>query len=507
MWHRPAVVSTRPTLLQTVETIADRPYRIALLCLLISLATRFFAFDRSVIDWDETTYLLGARALLDGKVMYVDFWDFKPPGFFWLLTGLEAMFDDAILPLRVAAMLSVAATGFVLSMISLALAPRQKTAALFAGLLYIVLISTNGLPNAISASGLDANTEHFFILFTCIGMYLVVRGAGRPSFALLAGLSIGTAFVIKYYVIADFLALLLAIWWMAGWRPWKPGWPARQALTSFLLAGIGMVMPFLGVAGWYWMTGFWSEFAHAAFSAGPSYIVSQSIFDVMQYWGEFLYMGGLATVCFGAVAWRLLVGRTWRDFPFAPVLFIWLLAVLAVITLTGRNRFHYLFQALPPLCLLGAQALNTDLFSSEVRYRRWLIGLTVALVLPIPIVDYLKYEHTFKRPDVPRMMAEYIERNASPDVPIYFYNCCHVGYYLTGRLPPTPYYQPSIVYQADYVSSAGFETRAELERIRAQKPEFIVVRPGRGAEYVEMLTAGYRPDTTFADSIVVYRRE
>ena len=173
---------------------------------------RWFSLDASVIDWDETTYLLGARALLEGKSLYVDVWDFKPPGIFWLLAGLESLFDNAIVPLRVLGVLLISLTAFFISRISFSVAPKQPVAGFMAGLFFVSAISFNSFNNGLARGyGLEINTEHFFLLFTCATFYLVARFPKRVAMHGLAGLLLGLGFIIKYFVLVDFVVLCYAI--------------------------------------------------------------------------------------------------------------------------------------------------------------------------------------------------------------------------------------------------------------------------------------------------------
>jgi len=47
---------------------------IVLVCVL-----RISTFFQSVIDWDESVYLLMSKSILDGNLPYIQVWDHKPP--------------------------------------------------------------------------------------------------------------------------------------------------------------------------------------------------------------------------------------------------------------------------------------------------------------------------------------------------------------------------------------------------------------------------------------------
>ena len=45
---------------------------------------------------DQSTYLLIGRSLLEGKQLYRDLWDNKPPGIFFLYAGISKLFGTAL---------------------------------------------------------------------------------------------------------------------------------------------------------------------------------------------------------------------------------------------------------------------------------------------------------------------------------------------------------------------------------------------------------------------------
>ncbi|MBP8239553.1 MAG: hypothetical protein KAX50_06315, partial [Saprospiraceae bacterium] len=53
----------------------------------LALVMRFFSFFPSVINHDESTYILIAEGLLKGKVYFRDYIDTKPIGIFLLYAG------------------------------------------------------------------------------------------------------------------------------------------------------------------------------------------------------------------------------------------------------------------------------------------------------------------------------------------------------------------------------------------------------------------------------------
>ena len=125
--------SLKPNDLQLI-----RPVFILLIFLALALTLRFFSFFPSVIDQDESTYIVISDALLNGYTYQVDFVDTKPIGIFWVLAGLQWLFGPSIFGLRLAASVILAVTAFFLYRAKLVYG-SSPGAALAAGVLYLFL--------------------------------------------------------------------------------------------------------------------------------------------------------------------------------------------------------------------------------------------------------------------------------------------------------------------------------------------------------------------------------
>ena len=61
--------------------------------LFLNLALRSYSFSLSVIDHDESTYILAGKTIYEGGLLYKDVIDGKPPGIFiiYYLMGLKIL--------------------------------------------------------------------------------------------------------------------------------------------------------------------------------------------------------------------------------------------------------------------------------------------------------------------------------------------------------------------------------------------------------------------------------
>ena len=46
---------------------------------LVTFLTQFSSIENEVIDWDESTFFVLSKYLSNGEILYIDYWDGKPP--------------------------------------------------------------------------------------------------------------------------------------------------------------------------------------------------------------------------------------------------------------------------------------------------------------------------------------------------------------------------------------------------------------------------------------------
>ena len=59
--------------------------------------TQFSYIEFEVIDWDESTYLIISKYLSEGSILYVDYWEAKPPVFFIYIALIFKLFGSTLL--------------------------------------------------------------------------------------------------------------------------------------------------------------------------------------------------------------------------------------------------------------------------------------------------------------------------------------------------------------------------------------------------------------------------
>ena len=129
------------------------------------------AFRRATwIDLDEGIILQGAQRILDGQVLYRDFFSFFTPGSYYLLAGVFRVFGNSYLVAHTA----VAFTGAVFSPITYLLV--RRTCSRQTSVLVTILMTITALPlRFIVMHNWDST------LWACLALYCSVRLLESPS--------------------------------------------------------------------------------------------------------------------------------------------------------------------------------------------------------------------------------------------------------------------------------------------------------------------------------------
>lgn len=494
---------------------------LAALVLLLRLPT----LPQSVIDWDESVYLLMARSMLQGHAPYTVIWDHKPPGLYLLFVLAQLLFGQTILAMRLLAVIVVTATSFLLWLYGHAALGSRAIGAL-AALFYLLFSMRNG--------GLASNAEIMWAPFT-VAAFLLLRartGApltiqpGRRLTFLAIGLLMGVAIQIKTLAGVELLALLALIA-AAPWLSRRRGQPApvRPAMAAAGLVMLGALAPALLAVGAFMRAGHLAEYLYANVTANLIYARSApplTLASVLQaLWIQIgstwlLWISALAAL---PLAW-LVRRRQPRVAVEVAVLGVWLMAALAATLFTRRLYSHYYLQTLPPLSLLAAATLVLAARRGSPRLlsrRHLLIGLLIVVGLAYPLFHSARQsmaELQALARRTPRVellvgVADYLRQRMAPDDYLFVADGQPILYFLTGAAIPTRYVLP-VWLNDDLAPMAGIDPQAELDRIMALRPRYVVLaeEPPRGPPFMahlqRYLVDDYVLDRTI-QGIMLYR--
>ncbi|MEM9928631.1 MAG: glycosyltransferase family 39 protein [Bacteroidota bacterium] len=483
-----------------------RKYYWLLLFILAAIACRWGSFFISVINHDESTYIVIANEILNGKIYLRDLIDTKPIGIFWIYAALIKLTEGSIFGLRLAAAVVVGVGGWGLYLACLR-ALQSERAGVAAGVIYVISCSI------FTYYGISPNTEIFFNLFTIAAVALAVAprlpaAASDPFWHWpVAGLLLGLAVIIKPFAAAEALAVGLFMVWFYG---------RTKAYGKVIGAGLLLVgaftLPLLFVFNYFRQLGLTDELYFYTFDVSSAYPIELPWYLRLKYMGDYL-LRYAPFVILGASA----LVQCWRQKSREKVnwgLYLCLQFVLVtiVVLLTGKRFGHYQIQLHPVIALWAAlwwapgvtifDRLRTDKLRKLVPY------LLVGLALFLGLSRYFKYA---KKSDEPTAIAQYFQDRLAPGETFFLINGWQISYHLLDRRVPTPYVHSSLLFLAHHVKAFQIDELAEAERILADDTVKYLVkrRVDANAEtpFTDRVLEQFTQVDTIGEELLVYRRK
>ena len=457
----------------------------------IVLAIRALGFLPSVIDWDESLYLIQAREWLRGGWPLVAAWDMHPIGAPAMFAGAMAALGESIFAVRLLGTLAVATTGwglfFVVRAAGGAPATGYAAALLYAG-------------HSMVPGGVSVNAELLYAPFTTAAIALAIGRA--PTWPRLTGvgLLVGWALLIKPVAAPEgclAFALLVGPAWWRGAVPWGrlAGFAAAYAaLCALPTFGFGVIYALRGELDAYLDGSFFAPFRYAQGTA-----VVDAAWRVASAMGHMLWLFLLAGA---AVLWA-------RRSAAVVIGAFWLLAGCVAVAGPAQFFAHYFLIWLAPLSLLAACGI-------AALAHRWawpapalalLVGLVALDPWRIDTATRLGRGAVILAPDVPARIAARIAADLPAGASIFIPNYQPVVYVLAGAAIPTRFPFP-IHLTGTYARLAGNSTDDEVGRILGTQPRFIVVdrdnwgamRPAAATAIAAALEASYGLAEVFNDT-------
>ncbi|MBZ4193128.1 MAG: glycosyltransferase family 39 protein [Candidatus Contendobacter sp.] len=474
---------------------------LALLILVSRLPTFNEAFER-----DLMTYMVIADGLLNGRSLYVDLFEFRPPGVFWTYALFAKVFGASPL-----AIFMMGLTCAWLTLWACYVAGRNMAGSL-GGLLAAAIWTVISGDLLLQAN--QPNTE-VFINAALAGAFALLVGAtpDRKQIQrfIAIGLLYGLASLFKQISLAVTAVTLgtyvLLAPWMAEHQEaaQQDFWPVRvRALWQAVWAGLVVLLCWGLVIGYFQWLGHLSAFKEALVDTGRSY--AGDIWG--NVWGFFsnplVYVPKSGNSFYVPLAWLLTVlaaGYYWRDRN--GRLGLWLAyfgSSLITIALPGKFFPHYFQLWLPPLAI-GAGCL---LGHSLVVQRRLAVGLLLAVLLPL--VGLRLYQHTIPVEQVPfykygqghgpeavesQRIGLWIAQHLDPNTSVYQWGAEPGVYFWAGR-PVLAGGPPGFIVSSPYVQR---DTERLFEQLKTLRPGLIIANKGwlpPGHPIVQWMAENYR---------------
>jgi hypothetical protein len=419
----------------------------------------------TVIDWDESLYMLIVEAWRAGGLPYETIWDHKPIGTYVLFGLVEALFGPGFAPIRLFGSVLVGVSAYLIARLLPVVAGHDdaetRRLGLLAGLAYVLFCFVD--------QGLATNTELMFTPFVVGAALLVLRAGAAPSRTriIAIGLLMGAALQIKYVVAVE-LALFAHILLSRMPRPRR----LAAALLLIVAAGLPTALT-LGYFAAHGKATLWFDSTVLANLRHTGMIAPASIALKLALWA-------LLHAPFVLALARLVTRRE------ARIVVLWTAAAAVGVIGTGRFYQHYFLEMLPPLCLALALAIRG--LGSARAVRVAVLSLAVAspltlipLVGPIQAVAEHGVRAALEGTDLPARIARRIDALAPAGAPptLYVFDYEPVLYLLLKTTPPGRYIFPPILTRAHFTHVADIDPVAELEANMVGRPAFVVKRDRR----------------------------
>ena len=473
----------------------------ALLAFLLRWGTSFI----SVINHDESTYLVIAQEMLNGKVYLRDIFDTKPIGVFWLYMALIKLTGGSIVAIRSLTHLSVAATAWACYW-GACRATANERVGWAAGSAYLFATSLY------SDYGIGPNSELFFNTLTSFALALAVAPRveapvrTQPMWQwLVAGLLLGGAVIIKPFAAAESLGIGLFLTWYYWYRHRRWG----LGLGAGLLLVGGFSLPLLAVYGYYLTHDLVDNLLFYNFTVNSRYPTELAWYLRLKFLGDYLLRYAMLTVPAVIVlvsAFRRGVNRTWSAF------LLGYFVLVAIMILTPGRRFgYYQVQLHPALCLLAAGFLDPRVGIGarvrEVLTRRTTVIVLLVAAAGLGVLHYVRYAN---KPDRPALLQAYFRDRLEPGEQFFSITSHQISYYLLDREVPTPFVHTALMFYPQYVEAYGLDEVEEAERLLANpRLRYLVRHPG-DRQFFTPLTERLFQEFTLVDSLdselYIYRR-
>ncbi len=439
-----------------------------------TIMLRSNSFYLASMDWDEGVYITTAQNWLSGGLPYVTVWDQHPPGLPALLALGQLVIPDPIVSARVMTSFAVMLTASLIQRFAARYFDRFY-AGFSAAILYIFCISR--------WLGLAGNTVVVDNAFVTLAAYLLYSALWEPRTALLrassGAVALGMALQIKYVVLPE--AVLLCLCYLAA------NYHTHRSIRTTLRDGAVLMVagcaPTAVAVLYFWQRGALGAFISANIDTNIAYVsLVLSISAILN-----TTLSGLAPIagCIAMIALALRRGRRLRHRPVSPLqphwwIAVWVAAAALDVCLPMKFFTHYYFALYPPLCLASAIALASV---AQDRQKHLTLGSIALFGVAVPMW-FIGAHRVIKGAelDAPRELVRCLDQVDHNTSNLFVYDYNPAIYALAHLRPPTPYILGSEL--RDFSESSMVDGPAEIHRVMATSPDFVIIRerpPGEAA--------------------------
>ncbi len=181
-----------------------KPYSILLLFVALSLLTRWLSLCVDILDLDEAGHIVGSWQLMQGKLLYTEFIDNKPPLLYVYYAFAQILFGRGMFSVHLlTALVTVPLTAWGIYRFF-----ENKVTGIYAGIVFLVYSAS-----FLAHDMLAANTEILMILPATWALVLIntPEKGSRATNAAAASFLIATAVLFKHQIVFWLPAIVTAI--------------------------------------------------------------------------------------------------------------------------------------------------------------------------------------------------------------------------------------------------------------------------------------------------------
>ena len=349
-----------------------------LVILVISISIRFNLNDRP-IQFNEGTYAYIADKMLNEDMDYLDIYDSKPPGIYYLFMFFMRIFGNESTSFHLVTVISDIFIILLIYLIALKLFSHKT--ALFSSSIYSILYTSY----TVSMGGF---LEPPMMAFTLICVYFYLSGidSNKLYYFLFAGFFLGISFMIKQPAIIFFMTVLIHL----SLKVYLNHSNIKYAMLSFFTFVIGFflfTMPIIILIikankfEKYIFSVFYSSFGY-----GPGFIMK--ILRSLDY----IFL----TIPFFAILSLISIIVLFKFIRKKKIIFLysWLIPIIIFLILASDFQPHYLIQIIPV-----SSIFVTLLFSKMIilKPRLWNISVILIICLFVVNISYIIFEQGMLR--------------------------------------------------------------------------------------------------------------
>lgn len=453
----------------------SREFWLVIAASLLFFVLRFPSLFEPLWYGDEGIYQAIGISLNNGKLLYAEAFDNKPPLLYWIYS----FFNSDQFLIRFASLIAGAVSVIFFFLLSKKLFRNNKnnihivTTFIFATLF--------GLP---FLEGNIANAENFMLLPIISAAYLIFANIQNTKSKLIinhllliiSGILLGIAFLLKIVAIFD-LAAFIIFYFIVNFKSLEKG------IKKILLIIYGFFLPILIVSIFFIFNGTFLEFIKAAFIANISYVSYGNKI------GNFPLLLFIKLILLGISLLYIFIKRKKYSTTFIFIL-VWFAFSMFNAFFSQRPYTHYLLVLIPSLSLL------IGLMQFDKKNQK-LIGILLLVVIIVifknfnisnykknalyyqNFISYIKGEKTtssyqgFFDRNTPTdyEIARYIKPKLGKNDTIFVWGNNAQLYKLINVIPPVKY---MVAYHIINYEDAVLKTKLSIKKI---KPKFIIVMP------------------------------